>query len=370
MASIIPVGDKFRAQVRRAGHPTVTKTCNTEQEAKDWATVEEGKVLAGKKIGVVGKTGLTMGQAVKRFLAEGGDMSPTRHYSITRIGKEMGNIVIAKITPQDVVDYIKGMKVGPASGAVTYSYVRTILTMIKVGWGYHVPDILSETHARLKILKLIGKSLCRERRPTEDELNILYNHKWPTLIPMVDIIKFAIASTMRQAEITRIEYATLNKDKRTVVIEDRKHPTKKKGNHQRVPLLKSALDIIQKQERKEGDDRIFPFNPKTIGNIFGEQCEALGIIDLHFHDLRHEGTTRLFEMGYQVHEVQQFTGHEDLAMLQRYTHLRPEDLRRLDAPTQELVAVKNNGVVIDAATMEQFKMFQAMQAMMAQQKAA
>lgn len=369
MASIIAVGNKFRAQVRRAGHPTVTKTFDTEQKAKDWAILEEGKVLAGKKIGIVGKTGLTMGQAVKRYLAENGDMSETRRYTIIRLGNEMGNVVIAKIEPQDIVSYIKGMKVGPSSGAVMYSYIRTILTMIKIGWGYHVPDILGETHARLKILKLIGKGKSRERRPTIDELNLLYNSKWPTDIPMNDIIQFAIASTMRQAEIMRIEYNTLNKAQRTVVIEDRKHPTKKKGNHKRVPLLKSALDIIERQERKEGEDRIFPFNPRTVGNIFTDQCTALGIMDLHFHDLRHEGTTRLFEMGYQVHEVQQFTGHEDLAMLQRYTHLRAEDLRRLDVVTEE-VKKEAATLQVDAATMEQFKMFQAMQAMMAQQKAA
>jgi integrase len=50
------------------------------------------------------------------------------------------------------------------------------------------------------------------------------------------------------------------------------------------------------------------------------------IKDLRFHDLRHEATTRLFEKGLNIMEVASITGHKDLRMLRRYTHLRPEDL--------------------------------------------
>jgi integrase len=51
-----------------------------------------------------------------------------------------------------------------------------------------------------------------------------------------------------------------------------------------------------------------------------------GIEDLRFHDLRHEATTRLFEKGLNIMEVAGITGHKDLRMLRRYTHLKAEDL--------------------------------------------
>jgi integrase len=51
-----------------------------------------------------------------------------------------------------------------------------------------------------------------------------------------------------------------------------------------------------------------------------------GINDLHFHDLRHEATSRLFEKGFNPMEVSAITGHKTLQMLKRYTHLRAEDL--------------------------------------------
>nr|WP_313633242.1 tyrosine-type recombinase/integrase [Brevundimonas naejangsanensis] len=72
--------------------------------------------------------------------------------------------------------------------------------------------------------------------------------------------------------------------------------------------------------------RIFPFNHRSAGTAFTRACKALGIADLHFHDLRYEGTSRLFEAGFQIQQVALVTGHKDWKMLRRYTHLRPEAL--------------------------------------------
>ena len=59
---------------------------------------------------------------------------------------------------------------------------------------------------------------------------------------------------------------------------------------------------------------------------FLKLCPKVKIEDLHFHDLRHEATSRLFEKGLNPVEVATITGHKDTRMLMRYTHLRAEDL--------------------------------------------
>ena len=51
-----------------------------------------------------------------------------------------------------------------------------------------------------------------------------------------------------------------------------------------------------------------------------------GIEGLRFHDLRHEATSRLSELGLNPMEVAAIMGHKTLVMLKRYTHLRAEDL--------------------------------------------
>jgi integrase len=79
---------------------------------------------------------------------------------------------------------------------------------------------------------------------------------------------------------------------------DRKHPRQKVGNDQEVPLLGKTFSIVKRQPKPADmseDSRIFPVEADTITTIFPRAKKALGIVDLHFHDLRHEGVSRLFE---------------------------------------------------------------------------
>lgn len=83
------------------------------------------------------------------------------------------------------------------------------------------------------------------------------------------------------------------------------------------------------EQRKSADGntaRIFPYNSRSVGTAFHRACVTLGIEDLHFHDLRHEGTSRLFEAGFEIPQVALVTGHKDWKMLRRYTHLKPQHL--------------------------------------------
>jgi len=83
--------------------------------------------------------------------------------------------------------------------------------------------------------------------------------------------------------------------------------------------------------RSNDDNRIFPYHHESAGTVFTRACRALEIEDLHSHDLRHEGTSRLFEAGFQIHQVALVTGHKDWKMLRRYTHLKPEALHAIAA---------------------------------------
>ena len=101
---------------------------------------------------------------------------------------------------------------------------------------------------------------------------------------------------------------------------------------QRIPLLAvsgydaDALIEEQRSFRSNEDDRIFHYSSKSASTAFTRACAELKIEDLHFHDLRHEGTSRLFEAGFAIQQVALVTGHKDWKMLRRYTHLKPETL--------------------------------------------
>ena len=74
------------------------------------------------------------------------------------------------------------------------------------------------------------------------------------------------------------------------------------------------------------ESTVFDYKPRGVSGEFLKLCRRKGIENLHFHDLRHEATSRLFEKGLNPVEVATITGHKDTKMLMRYTHLRAEDL--------------------------------------------
>jgi site-specific recombinase XerD len=63
-----------------------------------------------------------------------------------------------------------------------------------------------------------------------------------------------------------------------------------------------------------------------VRHAFEHLRARAGMSDFHFHDLRHEAISRLFERGLNMIKVSSIWGHRELKMLQRYTHLRAADL--------------------------------------------
>nr|WP_286009780.1 site-specific integrase [Salinicola sp. S1-1-2] len=200
-----------------------------------------------------------------------------------------------------------------------------------------MPVDLNEFESAKLLLRgkgLIAKAGERDRRPSEGEISRLraffqrsQRIRPSAILPMEDIMDFAIVSARRQAEIVRLRWSDLDEGSMTCIVRDAKHPRQKLGNHKRFKLTHAAMEIIERQPRQSGIDEIFPYNGKSIGTRWRGACVASGIEDLRFHDLRHEATSRLFEVGYEIVEVQQFTLHESWDVLKRYTHLRPEKLQ-------------------------------------------
>ncbi len=145
---------------------------------------------------------------------------------------------------------------------------------------------------------------------------------------------FAVYSARREDEICRLRWADNDPASRTGLVRDLKHPEHKQGNHKRFRYTQEAWEIVQRQPRTS--EFIFPYRAASIKEGFRRACEHLRIADLHFHDLRHEATSRLFERGHEIHEVQQFTLHATWQQLKRYTHLRPEQIKELPAPAADV----------------------------------
>lgn len=204
---------------------------------------------------------------------------------------------------------------------------------------------LSDAKIWLRNMGLVAQSQRRSRRPTSGEVDRLYEALQAkaetayTGAPLHQIFMFSILTSMRIGEVCRILWADVDEEQRSVIVRDRKDPRKKSGNHMSVPLLGEAWVLLQAQPKS--DDRIFPYNPKTITAMYRRVRDELGIEDLRYHDMRREGASRLFEAGFSIEEVAQVTGHRSLNILwQVYTELFPKTLH------ERFDELKKAGVVV------------------------
>ena len=329
MASISKVEGKWRALIRRKGYPNISKRFDTKAKAAAWARDIEGQLLSG----VVQKTIInkdTIGALIDKYIKLRSTTRPildtaTEHYTLKQLKRNLGDIVAASLTVDDLLGWAalrRDEGAGPYTVNCDLSKLGTVIRYTSDG----LPDVIGAARPKLAYLGLIGGGKLRERRPTEDEmyrvLEWLVKEKGQIY---ADLVTFAALTAMRRGEIVRILWSDVDHDKKMVLIRDRKDPRAKIGNDQWVPLLGRAWDLAMSQSKKD-DPRIFPLHAQTTSKYFTNACTALGIPDLHLHDMRHEGISAMFESGFEIPQVAVVSGHKSWNQLKRYTQIKPESL--------------------------------------------
>ncbi|WP_045992884.1 site-specific integrase [Halomonas sp. S2151] len=334
----------YQVQIRiaRSGQPdySETRTFPKKAMAEEWGKRREVELASPGGFTLARWKGVTLDDAIERYLhefAQGAGRS--KRATIEQLRRfPISKVAITELTSEQVIEHAvmrRDSGIKPSTINQDVVWLGIILKTAAAAW--KMPVELNEFESARLLLRtkgVIGKSSARDRRPTAGELERIRAYfrrsqriRPSAIIPMEDIMDFAVATSRRQEEITRLLWSDLDDEAMTCWVRDAKHPRQKWGNHKRFKLTHEAMAIIKRQPRFQGEDRIFPYNGKSIGTRWRAATAACGIEDLRFHDLRHEATSRLFEAGYEIVEVQQFTLHESWDVLKRYTHLRPETLQ-------------------------------------------
>lgn len=180
----------------------------------------------------------------------------------------------------------------------------------------------------LRRLQLVAKSEKRERRLKDGEFELFsqalldYQRSSKSSIPLHDIFQLSLLTCLRISEICNLLWHDLNRENKTVLVRERKDPHGRLHNS-RIPLLGDSFTLLS--EQPSTDDKILPYNPRSVTAGFRRVRKLLGIEDLRYHDLRREAASRLIEQGYSLNQVAVLTGHKDLKILHNiYVSLRPE----------------------------------------------
>ncbi|MHA3893029.1 site-specific integrase [Acinetobacter sp. GXMZU3951] len=348
---------RFRAEIRisRKGLANFkeSKTFSSMRLAQKWLAMREEEIEENPDI-LLGRsdvTNITLAYAIEKYLDEvGNEYGRTKTYCLRLIQKfPIAQYIITKIKPADISEHVALRKAGYAkldlkpiaTSTLQHEllHIRGVLSHASVMWDVNV-DLagFDKATAQLRKTRQISSSGKRDRLPTTAELKKLteyFYRKWQKPVysyPMHLIMWFAIFSCRRESEITEMLLADYDEDNEVWKVRDLKNPNGSKGNHKEFNVLEPCRKMIEllqvKSTRKRmlnrgyDKDLLIPLSPKTIGGEFRNACKILGIDDLRFHDLRHEGCTRLAEQGFTIPQIQQVSLHDSWGSLERYVSVK------------------------------------------------
>lgn len=321
MASITQRGDRWQARVRRKGHPPQSQAFKTKAAAERWARAIEAALDAGRAGPSQEARRLTLADALDRYAREVTPRKRGHRRELLRIQAwqrhPLAQRALADVRGSDLAAY-RDARLADGRSANTVRLDLALLSHLyataRRDWGL---TGLHNPAADTTKPSLAGTA--RDRRLHPGELWLLWRtarRTGPAWLPAV--IAFATRTAMRRSEISSLRDPMIQGNVARL-------PRTKNGSARAVPLPPGALASLRRARRAQGGRLALP-TPEAIGKSFSAAARAAGIDNLHFHDLRHEATSRLFERGLSIPEVAAITGHRTWAMLARYTHPRAEDL--------------------------------------------
>ena len=357
---------QWQVQVRRKGWPLQTKTFNTQAEAKTWATMIEREMDSGTFVSRNEAESTSFANALEMYAEQVTSKKRSSDSELSRIKVLLRHPLalrsIASIRGADMAGYrderlAEGL--APATVRRELALISHVFTIARKEWRIEslsnpvelirqpsVDDARDRRILSANVWTLQNDELVCEHL---DELEMISRHSRSTELPQ--IARFAVETGMRRGEISGLLRTNVDLKKRTALL-----PITKNGSSRGVPLSSRAVAIIENQLKLE-DGRVFKSQPDTITKAFLDAlgdarsayeggielylkseglepdkiAEQIGrdpfLVDLRFHDLRHEATSRLAEI-FPLHELAKITGHQDTRMLMRYYHPRTEDLAK------------------------------------------
>lgn len=315
---------KYRVQIRRTGLPAVSKTFTSKELAEAWARKTEFELDAGMHQLKQETQKVTFNELVDKYINEVSIKKKgykQEVYRLKKIKDKFNGFRINQIQSKHIAVFRDNLiKEGKVASSILneLSLVSQIFEMAIKEWGIHLPS------NPCRAIKKPRVNNPRTRRLNPNEEHALMTYAKASRAPLLPhLISIAIETGMRLGELLSLDWKYVYLDRKYVFLPDTKN-----GTSRSVPLSSKAIIEFSKIPKHPINTRVFWTwsHNKCIENVWQRICRKAGIEDLHFHDLRHEATTRMAAKLNNILELSAVTGHKDLKMLKRYYHPNPEEL--------------------------------------------
>jgi integrase len=249
--------------------------------------------------------------------------------------KHFGNLPLRRFSTLVVEEYqsmlmTKGLK--PASVNKNVSIIKAMIRKA-VDWRM----VEEETLERIRTVKHLQENNARLRYLSKEECVALVDVCEAHLKP---IVITALNTGMRRGEILSLKWDNV----------DLKHgfinlTLTKNGESRQVPINGTLGATLQGLERRLDIPYVF-FDANTgkpyasVKRSFNTACRRAGILDFHFHGLRHTFASHLVMAGVDLTTVSRLLGHKTLTMTLRYSHLSPNHVSRAVDILDETIGMK------------------------------
>ena len=336
MATYRKRGSRVQAQIRKVGYSPVSKSFETKLAAKQWALEAEAAMDSGTWVTSLAHSDVLVKEMFQMWFEYVNPIKPfckSKITSIELLKRNFGERRVIDLTPKMIMNYGARRRetVGRATLQKELSYFGQAVEFGTTVFDYPLKgNPVREATKAMSQIGMTGGGRCLERRLEDGEFSalIVAAQETKTRQWMVPVIELAVHTSMRRGELARMRWQDLDFEAGTIFIRDRKHPTEKIGNDQTIPMFPPARESLEKARAfSKYDDLVIPIRcPKSITSAFMTITKRAKIENLRFHDLRHEGVSRLFERGWSIPQVAAVSGHRDWAQLKRYTQLKAETL--------------------------------------------
>jgi integrase len=313
----------WQAKIRRQGFPQQSKTFDRKADAEAWARGLEGEMDRGAFVDRRPAEQMTLGDAIAHYLDavapthKGGDIEAVRLGRFKREEPGLCAYALANLRTHHIEEYRDRRldEIAPGSVCREINLLHAVLESVRRRVGLIENPVSHVRRPRVDDARDVRLSPAEEAQL----LAALDSTRNPWIKPFVIL---ALETAMRRGELLSLRWEHVDLVQRTAHL-----PETKNGKGRTVPLSSRAVATLEDLPRAIGG-KVFPVSLDALKHAWTRARDRAELHHFHFHDLRHEATSRLAEAGWNVLELAAVTGHQDLQMLKRYTNLRASDLAK------------------------------------------
>jgi integrase len=321
---------QWQAIVRKRGFPDLYKTFTTKAEAQAWAGQLESEMIRGVFVTTGEAERTTLAEALERYWNEIASKKRHPKQERQRIDRWKNYPLTQNyLTALRGADFAKYRDTRRSEGRAENT-IRLELALIA-----HLYEVARKEWGMeglanpLKNIRKPSGSIERDRRLKPGEYETiaaeLAQSENPWARPLFDL---AIETSLRQGMLFELRWEWVDLEQRIINIPRRYRETGNKGVPGTLPLTSKATEVLKSLPRSI-DGQVFPTTANALRCVWKRALKRLNITGLRWHDLRHEASSRFFEKGLNPMQVASITGHKNLNMLRRDTHLQAVDLVKM-----------------------------------------